>query len=107
MKIVHCEDVEAKKVKGGFKLKRKWLNTSGSENFAVRHCEFEPGGYSPLPSHPWEHEMFVLEGQGSIVGEKETKAVVAGSAISIPAGETHQVRNTSEKTLKLLCMIPK
>jgi quercetin dioxygenase-like cupin family protein len=51
--------------------------------------------------------MFVLEGQGSVVGEKETKVVVAGNAISIPAGETHQVRNTSEKTLRLLCMIPK
>jgi quercetin dioxygenase-like cupin family protein len=107
MKIVHYEEVEAKEVEGGSKVKMKWLNTAGSENFAVRHFEFEPGGYSPLHSHPWEHEMFILEGQGSVVGEKETKTVVAGNAISIPAGETHQVRNTSEKTLKLLCMIPK
>ncbi len=107
MKIVHYEDIEAEEAKEGFKLRMRWLNTSGSENFAVRHLEFEPGGYSPLHSHPWEHEMFVLEGQGSMVGEKEAKAVVAGTAISIPAGEIHQVRNTGEKTLKLLCMIPK
>jgi hypothetical protein len=37
MKIVHYEEVEAKEVEGGFKLRMKWLNTSGSKNFAVRH----------------------------------------------------------------------
>ena len=107
MKIVHYQDVAAKEVEEGFKLKMRWLNPNGSETVAVRHCEFEPGGYSPLHSHRWEHEMFILEGQGSVIGEKEAKAVVAGCAISIPAGETHQVKNTSEKTLRLLCMIPK
>ena len=107
MKIVHYEDVEADEAEGDSKLKIRFLNTEGSETFAVRHCEFEPGGCSPSHSHSWEHEMFVLEGQGVVVGDNETRVIVAGNAISIPAGEKHQVRNTSEKTLRLLCMIPK
>ena len=107
MKIVHYEEVEADKAEGGSKLKIRFLNAKGSETFAVRHCEFEPGGYSPSHSHSWEHEMFVLEGQGVVVGDNETRVIGAGNAISIPAGEKHQVRNTSEKTLRLLCMIPK
>ena len=107
MLVISYGEVEAKEVEGSSKLKIRWLNDEGSRNFAVRHVEVEPGGYSPYHSHPWEHEMFILEGAGSVVGGQETKQISAGDSISIPSGENHQIRNTGEKTLKLLCMIPK
>lgn len=100
-------EVEAKEVEGSYKLKLRWLNDEGSRNFAVRHVEIEPGGYSPYHSHSWEHEMFILEGAGSVEGGQETKLISAGDSISIPSGENHQMRNTGEKILKLLCIIPK
>ena len=107
MRIISYREVEAKEVEGSSKLKLRWLNTEGSSNFAVRHCEIEPDGCSPYHSHPWEHEMFVLEGKGSILGNKETKPIRAGDSISIPSEEIHQIKNTGKKTLKILCMIPK
>ena len=107
MKIISYGEVEAKEAEGSSKLKIRWLNNEGSRDFAVRHVEIESGGYSPYHSHPWEHEMFILEGAGSVIGGQETKSIGAGDSISIPSGENHQVRNTSEKTLRLLCMIPK
>lgn len=107
MKIISYREIEAKEVEGSSKLKLRWLNTEGYSNFAVRHCEIEPGGYSPCHSHPWEHEMFVLEGKGSVIGNKEAKPINEGDSISIPSEEVHQIRNTSKKTLKILCMIPK
>ena len=107
MKIVSYKEVEAKEVEGSSKLKIRWLNTEGSNNFAVRHFEIEPGGYSPYHSHPWEHEIFVLEGNGTAIGNKEVEAISVGDLISIPAGETHQIKNTGKSTLKILCMIPK
>ena len=107
MQVVSYRDVEATEVEGSSKLKLRWLNIDGSRNFAVRHCEVESGGYSPYHSHPWEHEMYVLEGKGIVVGDKEAKTISVGDSISIPANETHQIKNSGEKTLKILCMIPK
>lgn len=107
MRVISYREIEAKEVEEGSKLKIRWLNAEGSSNFAVRHFEIEPGGYSPYHSHPWEHEIFVLEGNGTAIGNKEVEAVSVGDLISIPAGETHQIRNTGKSTLKILCMIPK
>lgn len=107
MKIISYKEIEAKEVEGVSKLKIRWLNTEGSSNFAVRHCEIESEGYSQYHSHPWEHEIFVLEGEGSVVGSKETKPIGAGDSISIPSEEIHQIKNVSKKTLKIVCIIPK
>lgn len=107
MKVVSYIEVEAKEVEGSSKLKIRWLNTESSSSFAVRHVEIEPGGYSPFHHHPWEHEMFVLEGNGLAIGDNESKAIGAGDSISIPSEEIHQIKNTGKKTLKMLCIIPK
>ena len=66
-------DVEAKDAEGGStKLKVRWLITkeTGAENFAMRLFEMEAGGNSPLHSHNWEHEVFILEGEGTVVGRQ-------------------------------------
>jgi quercetin dioxygenase-like cupin family protein len=107
MRIVSYGEVEAKECEGSSKLKIRWLNDEGSRNFAVRHIEIEPDGYSPYHSHSWEHEIFVLEGSGTAVGGKTVESISVGDLVSIPANEAHQIKNTGEKTLRLLCMIPK
>jgi quercetin dioxygenase-like cupin family protein len=107
MRITSYQEVEAKECEGSSKLKIRWLNDEGSRNFAVRHIEVEPDGYSPYHSHPWEHEIFVLEGSGTAVGEKAVESISVGDLVSIPVNEVHQIKNTGEKTLRLLCMIPK
>ena len=107
MKIVSYKDVEAQEVKGSSRLKIKWLNTEGSSNFAVRHCEIGSGGYSPHHSHAWEHEIFVLEGDGLVLGNKEIKSVKTGDFVSISVNEIHQIKNNSKKPLRILCIIPK
>lgn len=107
MRVISYGEVEAKEVEGSSKLKIRWLNNEGSKTFAVRHIEIEPNGYSPYHSHPWEHEIFVLEGSGTTVGEKGGQSISVGDLISIPGEEIHQIKNTGKSTLKILCMIPK
>ena len=107
MKITSYVEVEAEECEGSSKLKIRWLNNEGSKTFAVRHIEIEPDGYSPYHSHVWEHEIFVLEGNGTAVGEKVAKSISVGDLISIPGEEVHQIKNTGKSTLKILCMIPK
>jgi quercetin dioxygenase-like cupin family protein len=109
MKVFHYRDVEAKDAgEGTSKVSVRWLITKemGAENFAMRFFEMESGGYSPFHSHPWEHEVFILEGEGIIVGGGEERKFRAGDVIFIPANEKHQFKNNGEKTAKFLCLIP-
>ena len=109
MKIFHYRGVEAKDAEeGASKLKVRWLITKdmGAENFAMRLFEMDPEGYSPFHSHPWEHEVFILEGEGIVVGGGEERKFRAGDAIFISPNEKHQFKNTGETTVQFLCLIP-
>ena len=109
MKVFNYRDVEAEKAEeGAEKLKVRWLITkeTGAKNFAMRLFEMEPGGFSPLHSHPWEHEVFILEGQGLVTGGGEERRFKEGDVIFISPNETHQLKNAGEKTVKFLCLIP-
>lgn len=109
LKIIHYTDVEAKDAEGGSrKLKVRWLITKeiGAKNFAMRLFELDAGGHSPLHIHNWEHEVFILEGEGIVVGEKQERKFKVGDAIFIPPNEKHQLKNNSTEPVKFLCLIP-
>ena len=109
MKVFHYRDVEAKDAgEGTLKLSVRWLITKdmGAENFTMRLFEMKPGGYSPFHRHSWEHEVFILEGEGIVVGAGEEKKFGAGDVIFIPSNEKHQFKNNGEKTVKFLCLVP-
>lgn len=108
MKIFDYRDVEAEEAGEGYRIRIRWLITqeTGAENFAMRLFEIEPGGYTPLHSHPWEHEVFILEGRGLVKGGEEEHPFKGGDVIFISAGELHQFRNEGKQVIRLLCLIP-
>ena len=109
MKVIPHKEVEAKEAdEGASKLKVRWLITkeTGAPTFAMRLFEMEPGGHSPFHNHDWEHEVYVLEGQGLVVGGKEEKKIKEGDAVFVPPNEKHQFKNNGKKTLKFLCLVP-
>jgi quercetin dioxygenase-like cupin family protein len=109
MKLFRCFDIEPETAENGaYKLKVRWLITKdmGAKNFAMRLFEMEPGGYSPLHTHSWEHEVFILEGEGTVFGGDEERKFKAGDVIFIPPNEKHQFKNTGEKTVRFLCLVP-
>ena len=109
MKVFHYDDVEAKIAEEGISgLKVRWLITKdiGAENFAMRMFEMEPGGHSPYHNHSWEHEVFVLDGTGIVVGEKEERTFRPQDVIFVPPNEKHQFRNNGKNVIRFLCLIP-
>jgi len=109
MKVFHYQNVEAKNAdEGASKLKVRWLITKemGAPNFAMRLFEMEPKGHSPFHSHPWEHEVFILEGEGLVVSDEGEERFKAGDVIFILPNEKHQLKNDGEKTVKFLCLVP-
>ena len=86
----------------------RWLisKEDGAENFAMRMFELEPGGHTPLHTHPQEHEVFILEGQGTFVFEGQQHPFGAEHVIFVPSNKVHRFMNTGDSVLRMLCIIP-
>lgn len=110
MKVAKYTDVASESAGEGTKgASIRWLikKEDGAPNFAMRLFELEPGGHTPLHRHEWEHEVFILEGGGALVGEEGAETpFTAGDFAFIPGGELHQFVNRGGATTKILCLIP-
>jgi quercetin dioxygenase-like cupin family protein len=110
MKLNHYEQVAKAPVtmEGAVGCQVRWLvdETQGAPNFAMRQFEVAPGGYTPRHSHPYEHEVFVLEGDGVVVEGDVEHPLRAGDFLLVTPNEIHQFRNTGSQPLKFLCMVP-
>jgi quercetin dioxygenase-like cupin family protein len=110
MKIFRYDSVnlEAVEMAGASKVSVRWLITKemGADNFAMRIFEVGSLGYTPLHMHPWEHEVFILEGRGQIFDKKNTVPLAAGDVVFVAPNEWHQFQNVGEAVLKFICLIP-
>lgn len=95
-------------VEGAKDVAIRWLisKEDGARNFALRMFELQPGGHTPLHSHPHEHEVFIVEGQGTFVYEGTENPFGAEYVIFVPGGKEHQFKNTGYSILRMLCIIP-
>jgi quercetin dioxygenase-like cupin family protein len=95
-------------VEGAKDVGIRWLisREDGAENFAMRMFELEPGGHTPLHTHPQEHEVFILEGQGTFIFEQQQHPFSAEHVIFVPPNKEHRFMNTGESLLRMLCIIP-
>lgn len=110
MKVQPAERIEANPVTmpGSNGCTVRWLvgEADGAPNFAMREFEVQPGGFTPRHSHPYEHEVFVLQGQGEVFEGDVAHAFRAGDVIYVAPDEVHQFRNTGSSPLKFLCLVP-
>ncbi len=78
----------------------------GADNFHMRRFRVAPGGYTPHHDHDWEHEVYVLAGEGELMTPDGPRPFTAGDAIFVDAGIKHQFVNTARSDLEFLCLIP-
>ena len=111
MVVKHYTDVAAEPVTvaGAEKVTIRWLlgKDSPAPNFWLRLFEVRPGGHSPYHAHPYEHEIFVLEGSGRINAKGGSHPLQAGHFALVEPNEEHQFENTGAGPLKFLCLVPK
>lgn len=95
-------------IEGAKDVKIRWMinEDKGADNFVMRHFEIDPNGHTPMHTHAWEHEIFVLGGEGVVVNGEGEKTLREGDVVFIPSGERHQFKNTGKNPFTLLCMIP-
>lgn len=84
----------------------------GAPNFALRHFSLEPGGHSPRHSHDYEHEVYIVEGRGTVLLNGSEHPIKAGDVVFVPPDHEHQFRaaptssGPSGPALRFLCLVP-
>ncbi len=110
MSVQHYEQVAAAPVEmpGSAGCRVRWLlgEKTGAPTFAMRQFEVEAGGHTPKHSHDYEHEVFVLEGTGTLVEGDSQLPLGPGDVVYVRPNEIHQFLNTGGVPLKFLCLIP-
>jgi len=86
----------------------RWLIGERDEapNFAMREFEVAPGGHTPQHFHDYEHEVFVLAGQGVVIDNGQERPLKQGDVIFVAPNDVHQFRNTGSESMRFLCLIP-
>jgi quercetin dioxygenase-like cupin family protein len=109
-KWVHSSKIKLDKADelGAEGISVRWLikKEDGAPNFAMRLFELQPKGRSPLQSHNWEHEVYILEGNSKVTREDQEREASAGYVVFIPPNAKHQFTNVGKSTLKFLCIVP-
>jgi len=110
LKIGRATETPARDVTtdGAERVTIRWLvsKKDGAPGFQMRLFEVGPGGRTPLHSHEWEHEVFILEGGGTLIFEGAEHPFEKGFFAFVPAGREHSFVNTGEGTLSFICVVP-
>ena len=111
MKIKRADDVPAEPVETegaeGVHIRLLIHDAEGAPSFYMRQFTVAPGGFTPLHSHDWEHEVYVLAGSGVAQSPGGQAPIEAGDCVFVAPGERHRFRNTGSGQLKFLCLVPR
>lgn len=112
MKVIHYTEVEKDGVKmeGADGTSLRWAlgPADNMPNFYLRVVEVEAGGYTPRHNHPYEHEVYILDGQGELIDpEGNPLELRPGNIAYVAPDELHQFRNAGEEVFRFICIIPK
>jgi len=106
MFVVNYKDVSTESYGEGMEKRVMIGPQQGAPNFVMRVFDLPPGASSPYHSHDWEHEVYILSGQGVVVSEDGESAVGPDDAIYIAPGEKHCLKNVGKDNFRFLCMVP-
>lgn len=77
----------------------------GAPNVVLRHFEVEAGGHTPRHAHPWEHEVYILAGSGTLRTDGAETALSPGDSVLVLPNEVHQFAAGPEG-IGFLCIVP-
>jgi quercetin dioxygenase-like cupin family protein len=77
----------------------------GAPTFAMRVFTLDPHGHTPYHSHVWEHEVYILEGSGSVRTGDGERPLEPGDAVFVAPHEEHQFR-AGPQGLQFICCAP-
>jgi quercetin dioxygenase-like cupin family protein len=107
MKIRDFREAPDKEEVPGVRLRVVISPEDGAPNFVMRVLEVEPGSSTPWHSHNWEHEVFILAGEGGVASEGGRTPIKANRVVFVAPNEMHQFVNSGFGVLRFICCIPR
>jgi quercetin dioxygenase-like cupin family protein len=109
MKIIHKDDIAPVVAQGddikGVTIRVMVSDKDGAPNFALRVFDVEPGGNTPFHTHAWEHEVYILSGNGKVNRENDSVELKPGTALYIEPDEKHNFV-AGDDGMSFICVIP-
>jgi len=102
MHVRRCEDAPRNE-RGGQVSRLLVAPQLGSTNLAITWVRGEPGSAQGLHAHEDGEQVYVvIRGRGLMTVDGENNEVEAGTAILIPAGAEHAIRNIGSEPLEYI-----
>jgi quercetin dioxygenase-like cupin family protein len=93
MKHINYLDMEGEKMEEagaqGVTVRTVIGQPDGAPNFSMRVISFQSDGATPAHSHPWEHEVFILKGTGTVEIDGKSVPLKPGDVVFIPGNSKH------------------
>jgi len=77
----------------------------GAPNFAMRLFEIGPNGHTPKHTHEWEHEVFIVSGNGHVFKDGKEIPIKKDTFLLVPKGELHQFV-AGDEGMNMICVVP-
>jgi quercetin dioxygenase-like cupin family protein len=107
MYLNDASSIKPEVVREGVRIRWVLTGKDGAPNFAMRVIELDTGVVFVPHQHPYEHEIYVLEGAGMVTSpDGDVGPMLPGRFLLVPPDEIHGYRNTGDATLKFICVIP-
>ena len=89
----------------GVEMRPLITERDGAPHFALRVFTLAPDGHTPYHAHEWEHEVYILEGTGTVRGKDGERPLRSGDSVFLAPHEQHQFR-AGRAGLQFICCIP-
>ena len=106
MKIQNYRQVAGTEAAPGVVIRVVAGPAEGAPTFAMRVFEIQPGSATPPHAHAWEHEVFVVSGQGALKSVDTERPLGEGDAVLVLPNEAHSFANNGNDILRVICVVP-
>ena len=106
MKVQNYRDVKGYDAAPGVIMRIVAGADEGAPTYVMRVFEIQPGCATPNHTHAWEHEMFVVAGEGTLVSGDSRTPLQQGDAVMVLPDEKHCFENTGSSLLTVICTVP-
>ena len=106
MKVVNYLEVEPVRELPGVVM-REVITAEEAPRFYMSVYELEPGGATSIHAHWWEHELFILSGQGLIDTGQEKIPISQDKVIFMVPDEPHGFINNGNHPLRYILLNPR
>jgi quercetin dioxygenase-like cupin family protein len=109
MILKHSKDVPPGTYAGvpdGVQMRELITERDGAPNFSMRVFDIEPGKSTPFHTHAWEHEVFIVEGTGTVRTEGKETPFTKGDSVFVAPHELHCFTADPGTPVRMICCVP-